>query len=1116
MFTSALLVSAFSMMPGTLMAETTGFWTYSVSSDQVTISEYSGNESHVVIPATLEGKPVVAIEKAAFSGNSGVQSITIPASVTSIGNMAFVGADNLKMVIAKGSNPASLGKNVFSSSSMISNIYVPSDAVDAYKTSWSDYSSLIKVDPAGVTFRDNMSTNGLTYRVNDDYTVTLTGCDGGSSYFEINSEAYYSDDNGQTSSFQVTAIADGAFGNCSVVKIGIPSSVKKIGSRAFNCSSLKEFFVGQEYNSFDPCEIADDAFPSGSTFKIYVPSDKVNDYQQAWSSYANNICALPVGTSVTLGDYDCVYTDYGIYSTKLKVVKYNGNSSEVTVPAYITDNMGSSVQVSDIADEAFANNENIKTVIFPNDYYSGSSPNRLFYGCSNLSKVVIENNMQTLYFGSDCFTGSSSDLVIYVPNDKISDYRNLLSGYTVKVNPSSVIISDAYFSYVMNDDMKSVSVNGLLNSSVSELTIPSTVKLTLDGEEKEYPVTGIENLGYSSELNTLTIPASITSIAANAFSANSSLNTFKMLGKTPATIGENLFFSYVTIMIPVGTLDAYKQAWSQYASLLKEDIAGVAFTVGDYQYKADDNYKISLVKYTGSESTLLVPEFVEKSGGRYSLSAIDANAFAGNTNLTFVSIPSNITSIGDQAFKGCSALASVAVGCNDTPATLGTDAFAGCAAELVINVPSAYVDNYKSSWSAYSDKIQASASGTEFTNGDLHYKILDNLHSVAIVGYDNYNMSSDELEIPASVEYEGKTYMVSTIASNAFNSCSNKVVIPASVTKIEDNAFDNCYFSFVKLLGTNTELGISAFNNCNNLNAILVPEVSYDYYEQNPYMTMMSDKLAIEGGEAVLSDEEGLSQLTRKSYFKAGQLSYHRTFAADAQYATLCLPFDFDPSAVGFEQVYTPMNNVIHFVPASAATGNEEAGQKEKLILMLAKHSGGYISAGTPIFVKLGDNKDINIVSTNDAILNRYNSPMGNTMTVVDWDGTSGLMEQNNNFSISYNGTYQSQQASSISNLYTFNSDGTFGPQTSGILSPFRMYLTAYTYSMPMSAYSLSIGVNDGGTTGIRELVTTPAYKVSMSKAIYDLNGRMVSATGSTKGLPKGVYIQNRKKITVE
>lgn len=1101
------------------MAETSGYWTYSISSDQVTISEYVGNESHVVIPATLEGKPVVAIAAAAFSDNSGVQSITIPASVTKIGAMAFAGADNLNTVIAKGSNPASLGKNVFSSSSMISNIYVPADAVDAYKNSWSNYSSYIKADPAGITFRDNMGMNGLSYRVNDDYTATLIGYDGGSSNLEINSNAYYYDNNSQNYSFKVIEIADGALDTCSVERVSIPSSIKKIGSKVFNGASLKEVFVGNRYDPSDPCEIADDAFPTGSNYKIYVPSEKVSVYQQVWSAYANNICALPIGTSVTLGDYDCTYTDYGINNTQVKIEKYKGNSSEVTVPYYISDNAENSVSVSGIADEAFANNKNIKTVTFPYDFNSlNGNPNRLFYGCSNLSKVFIESNMGTLDFGSDCFTGCSSDLVIYVPNDKVSDYRSQLSGYTVKVNPSSVTIGDANFYYTMNGDMKSVSVNGSSDSSVSELTIPSTVKLTLDGEEVEYPVTGIKNLGYSYDLNTLTIPESITSIAANAFTSISNLHTLKVLGKTPATIGENLFTSgYVTIMVPFGTLEAYKQAWSQYASYLMENIAGAAFTVGDYQYKADENYKITLVKYTGSESTLFVPELVEKGGASYSLSAIDANAFAGNTNLTFVSIPSNITAIGDQAFKGCSALASVAVASNGTPATLGTDAFAGCAAGLVINVPSSYVDSYKSSWSAYSDKIQASAAGTEFTNGELHFRILDDLHNVAVVGYDNYDMPSDEFELPATVENEGKTYTVSTIASNAFNYCNNKFVIPASVTKIEDNAFDNCYFSLLKLLGTNTEIGYSAFNNCSNLKVILVPEESYDYYVQKAYMSMLSSYITVEGGEKVLSDEEGLEQLTRQSYFKAGKLSYQRTFADDAQYATLCLPFEFDPSAAGFEQVYTPMNNIIHFVPASAATGNEEAGQKEKLILMLSKYNGGTISAGTPIFVKLGAEKEVNIVSTNDAVLNRDSSPSGgNTMTVVDWDGTSGLMEQNNNFDIYYNGTYQSKEASTISNLYTFNTDGTFGPQTSGTLSPFRMYLTVNTYSMPMSAYSLSIGVNDGGTTGIRELVTTPAYKVSMSKAIYDLNGRMVSATGSTNGLPKGVYIQNHKKIVVE
>ena len=47
---STLLVSALSLMPGISMAETSGYWTYSIASDEVTVTGYVGNESRVVIP----------------------------------------------------------------------------------------------------------------------------------------------------------------------------------------------------------------------------------------------------------------------------------------------------------------------------------------------------------------------------------------------------------------------------------------------------------------------------------------------------------------------------------------------------------------------------------------------------------------------------------------------------------------------------------------------------------------------------------------------------------------------------------------------------------------------------------------------------------------------------------------------------------------------------------------------------------------------------------------------------------------------------------------------------------------------------------------------------------
>ena len=147
MLASALLVSAFSMMPGILMAETSGYWKYDVSSDQVTISDYFGNESHVVIPATLGGKPVVAIGKAAFGENPGVQSITIPASVTSIGTTAFLSCYSLiKYDFSQSiAVPMLSNTNAFTNINKIAKIIVPDSLYDEWiaATNWSTYADYI-------------------------------------------------------------------------------------------------------------------------------------------------------------------------------------------------------------------------------------------------------------------------------------------------------------------------------------------------------------------------------------------------------------------------------------------------------------------------------------------------------------------------------------------------------------------------------------------------------------------------------------------------------------------------------------------------------------------------------------------------------------------------------------------------------------------------------------------------------------------------------------------------------------------------------------------------------------------------------------------------------------
>ena len=90
----------------------------------------------------------------------------------------------------------------------------------------------------------------------------------------------------------------------------------------------------------------------------------------------------------------------------------------------------------------------------------------------------------------------------------------------------------------------------------------------------------------------------------------------------------------------------------------------------------------------------------------------------------------------------------------------------------------------------------------------------------------NPNKYTGVVEIPDSVEYEGETYVVTSIGERAFYYLKSltSVIIPYSVTSIGESAFEKCTgLESVTIPNSVTSIGEKAFDSCSGLTSLTIP-----------------------------------------------------------------------------------------------------------------------------------------------------------------------------------------------------------------------------------------------------------------------------------------------------
>lgn len=278
------------------------------------------------------------------------------------------------------------------------------------------------------------------------------------------------------------------------------------------------------------------------------------------------------------------------------------------------------------------------------------------------------------------------------------------------------------------------------SSGYTNLTIPATATIS---SSESYTVTAIGNQAFTlnaqyfktctieegiktigaqafggmKSLETLTIPASVTTIGAQVFMGASNLKTVIMKGKTAPSISSFGNNSGYKIIVPYGSLNAYKTKWASYTSevaLLQEAApgAGEEFTSGDFKYQVnDDGTTATIIGYTGNATELTLGGSVTCNGQSYKVTKTDGTIFVENNTLTTatiangvteigyglfeeaealktVTIPASVTTIGEHAFDWCQKLESVTISKNSKLTTIGTEAFSGCKSLKEFTIPS--------------------------------------------------------------------------------------------------------------------------------------------------------------------------------------------------------------------------------------------------------------------------------------------------------------------------------------------------------------------------------------------------------------------------------------------
>ena len=576
----------------------------------------------------------------------------------------------------------------------------------------------------------------------------------------------------------------------------------------------------------------------------------------------------------------------------------NTYSGSVSIPETVTSN-GTEYSVTTIGESAFKGSA-VTSVSMPEGITSIDY--NAFSGCQNLETVALPESLTIFGFRafesckllktikipsgvraipSSCFNGCSSLESVTIPEGVTSIEGSAFCSCNLNALtlPESLETIGSY-AFCNNCVLKSVNIpakvktiesDAFYNCGLTELVIPEEVQT-------------IDNYAFcNNPLKKLTLPSTITSIGSGAFLNNYSLQSITCNATTPPSLGENAFNHNIstTVKVPLSSIAAYRQAegWKNFTNYYGGEVIADGIT-----YRIDENdAMVAAAEATLTEAN--IPSSVEFEGNQYPVIKINDEVFSGNTNLTSVTLPESLTTLGDRAFYTCKSLKTIKIpsGVTAIPdycfnhclslesvtipegvTTIGDGAFFGCNLKE-LTLPStvtmieigAFLSNNRcqsitcnattppnlgenvfgynasttvkvplQSIAAYRQaegwKGFANYYGGEMIADGITYRIDDNGAMVAVA-----EATLTEANIPSFVEFEGNQYPVIKINDRVFSGNTNLtvVVLPESLTTLGSRSFESCQsLKTIKIPSGVTTIPFQCFLECSSLESVTIPD----------------------------------------------------------------------------------------------------------------------------------------------------------------------------------------------------------------------------------------------------------------------------------------------------